>query len=137
MTCRMQKKRARNWRSSKNNQLFRSERNFRMLEDLFWLKEDVKARAEGKEPEEGEHDFFDTEPKKWLRVIEETFKYFQQDDGLVGDILVRRYIRNEGFPKSCCDLDIGDNKYYRARDAGLQYARECAIQLGLIKAFEE
>lgn len=147
MTCRMQKKRARNWRSSKNNQLFRFERNFRMLEDYFWLQEEIRKRVKAlkkatKEPiesivipiEDGEDVTVDW-PESWITVIEQTLKYFQESDDLVSDILNRRYLKNEGFPSSCCDLDISDNKYYRARDAGLQYARECAIQLGLIKVF--
>lgn len=147
MTCRTQKKRARNWRSSKNNQLFRHERNFRRLEDLFWLQDEIRKRVKALQqttkgpiesiviPIEDGDDVNVEWPESWIVVIEQTFKYFTESDDLVCDVLNRRYLKNEGFPSSCCDLDISDNKYYRARDAGLQYARECAIQLGLIKVF--
>lgn len=75
-------------------------------------------------------------PEKWLTVVEQTFIFFEDED-LVNDVLRRRFFKNEHMLRTCCDLEINDNKYYRLRDAGILYARECAIQLGLIKIFNE
>lgn len=73
-------------------------------------------------------------PEKWLVVVEQTFMYFN-DEELVSDVLNRRFLQNEPIIKTCIDLEITDDKYYRLRDTGIAYARECAIQLGLIKVF--
>lgn len=75
-------------------------------------------------------------PADWIQVVDETLKYFGKVDTLVKEVLQRRYFTNEGSVRTCIDLDINNvNKYYKARDVGLQYARECAIQLGLLRAF--
>lgn len=75
-------------------------------------------------------------PEKWLTVVEQTFCFFAEEE-LVSDVLNRRFFQNEPMAKTCIDLEIGDDKYYRLRDIGITYARECAIQLGLIKVFGE
>lgn len=73
-------------------------------------------------------------PEDWIAVVEQTLKYFE-DEPLVSDVLRRRFFNNETRICTCIDLDINDDKYYRLRDIGIGYARECAIQLGLIKVF--
>jgi hypothetical protein len=75
-------------------------------------------------------------PEKWLVVVEQTMAYSRKEP-LLHEILDRRFIKNEPMPTTCIDLEISKDKYYRLRDAGLYYAKECAIQLGLIKVFEE
>lgn len=74
-------------------------------------------------------------PESWLQVVEQTLMAFDGDSELVGKLIRRRYIKNEPMPTTCIDLEINKNKYYALRDIGISYARECAIQLGLIKAF--
>ena len=75
------------------------------------------------------------EPEKWIVTVEQTLSYTRREP-LVNEILTRRFIKNEPMPTTCIDLEISKDKYYRLRDAGLYYAKECAIQLGLIKVFE-
>lgn len=75
-----------------------------------------------------------TQPEKWLAVVEQTLLHFE-DEELVNDLLRRRFLDNEPMARTCIELEIGYNKYYRLRDIGIGYARECAIQLGLIKVF--
>lgn len=74
-------------------------------------------------------------PEDWLAVVEQTLKYFE-DEPLVSDVLRRRFFNNETRICTCIELNINDDKYYRLRDVGIGYARECAIQLGLIKVFD-
>lgn len=73
------------------------------------------------------------QPEKWLVVVEQTLAHFQCTQ--TAKVLCSRYIKNESIVKTCMDLEISDDKYYKLRDAGISYARECAIQLGLIKVF--
>lgn len=75
------------------------------------------------------------QPEKWLVVVEQTFMFFDDDPAPVSEVLRRRYLENESIIRSCIDLEITDDKYYKLRDIGIGYARECAIQLGLIKVF--
>lgn len=75
-------------------------------------------------------------PEEWVVVVEQTLARFAKDSPMVKEVLYRRYILNEGSPHTWMDLEINSDKYYKARNVGLQYARECAIQLGLLKAFE-
>ena len=76
------------------------------------------------------------QPEKWLTVVEQTLFFFSNnEDELVGEVLRRRFFENEPMRKTQLDLEIGVEKYYRLRDVGIGYARECAIQLGLIKVF--
>ena len=77
------------------------------------------------------------QPEKWLTVVEQTLFFFSSDEEeeLVGEVLRRRFFENEPMRKTQLDLEIGVEKYYRLRDVGIGYARECAIQLGLIKVF--
>lgn len=77
------------------------------------------------------------QPEKWLTVVEQTLFFFSSDEKeeLVGEVLRRRFFENEPMRKTQLDLEIGVEKYYRLRDVGIGYARECAIQLGLIKVF--
>lgn len=74
-------------------------------------------------------------PEDWVAVIEATFKKFPDND-IVGRILRKRYIANEPMPKTCIRYELTYSKYYRLRDIGINYARECAIQVGLIKIFD-
>lgn len=60
---------------------------------------------------------------------------FFEDEPLVNKVLRRRFFENEARIHTCIDLDINDDKFYQLRDAGIGYARECAIQFGLIKVF--
>ena len=76
------------------------------------------------------------EPEKWIVVVDQTIKYSKKEP-LMHEVLSRRFIKNEPMPTTCIDLEISKDKYYRVRDAGLYYAKECAIQLGLIKVFED
>lgn len=76
------------------------------------------------------------QPEKWLTVVEQTLFFFSDnEDELVSEVLRRRFFENEPMRKTQLDLEIGVEKYYRLRDIGIGYARECAIQLGLIKVF--
>lgn len=75
-------------------------------------------------------------PEDWLYIIEQTFSYFK-DQGLVRQVLERRYLRNEGIWITCCDLNIKKDMYYRLYQTGIRYARDCAIQLGLIRIFTD
>ena len=75
-----------------------------------------------------------TTPEKWITVVEQTFSCFEEEE-LVADVLKRRFFDNEPMAKTCIDLEISCDKYYRLRDTGIEYARECAIQIGLIKVF--
>lgn len=178
MTYRGQSNRPKNWRASRKNQMFCYERNFRLLEKMFWyynkikiaLKEDGETRnvflsspsygggghSKGfisdptqrlairltEEPntvkvknDKGELEII-SKPTDWVKVVDETMQYFAENDLTVREVITRRYLLNEGSPRTCIDMEISANKYYRARDAGLQFARECAIQLGLLKAFQ-
>lgn len=74
------------------------------------------------------------QPEKWLIVVEQTFNHFKNEK-LISELLKRRFFRNEPMARTCTEIGIGYDKYYRLRDAGISYARECAIQLGLIKVF--
>lgn len=77
-------------------------------------------------------------PEKWLFVVEHTYRHFGEYDNTTGDVvqcvLTKRF-QNEPWPATCAKLEITKDKYYSARDIGIRYARECAIQLGLIKVF--
>lgn len=74
------------------------------------------------------------QPEKWLMVIEQTMCFFS-DDKQVKEVLERRFFKNESMARTCITMEIDYHKYYRLRDIGISYARECAIQLGLIKVF--
>ena len=76
------------------------------------------------------------QPEKWLTVVEQTMLYMDEEE-LVGEVLRRRFFKNEPSPRTCIDLEINKNKYYILRDVGLRFAKECAIQLGLIKVFPD
>lgn len=74
-------------------------------------------------------------PERWIFVVEQTLAHFE-GSFIVREIIVRRYLLNEGYVRTCNDLEIECyNDYYDAKDAGLEYARECAIQMGLIRVF--
>ncbi len=76
------------------------------------------------------------QPEKWLTVVEQTLFFFSNnEDELVGEVLRRRFFENEPMRRTQTELAISEDKYYRLRDIGIGYARECAIQLGLIKVF--
>lgn len=77
------------------------------------------------------------QPEKWLTVVEQTLFFFSSDEEeeLVGEVLRRRFFENEPMRRTQTELAISEDKYYRLRDIGIGYARECAIQLGLIKVF--
>lgn len=53
----------------------------------------------------------------------------------MSEVLRRRFFENEPMRRTQTELAISEDKYYRLRDIGIGYARECAIQLGLIKVF--
>lgn len=74
------------------------------------------------------------QPEKWLVVVEQTFIFFENEE-FISELLRRRFFENEPMVRTCTELEIGYDKYYRLRDIGIGYARECAIQLGLIKVF--
>ncbi len=76
------------------------------------------------------------QPEKWLTVVEQTLFFFSDnEDELVSEVLRRRFFENEPMRRTQTELAISEDKYYRLRDIGIGYARECAIQLGLIKVF--
>lgn len=77
------------------------------------------------------------DPERWLVVIEQTMTYTSKKEPLAHQILDRRFFKNEPMPTTCIELEVSKDKYYRLRDAGLHYAKECAIQLGLVKVFED
>lgn len=77
------------------------------------------------------------EPEKWMVAVEQTMKYTSERESMVYEVLLRRFFKNEPMPTTCIDLEVSKDKYYRLRDAGLYYTKECAIQLGLIKVFED
>jgi hypothetical protein len=76
------------------------------------------------------------DPEKWVKAIDQTMIRTKREP-LIYEVLNRRFMKNEPMPTTCIDMEISKNKYYRLRDAGLYYAKECAIQLGLIKVFED
>ena len=76
------------------------------------------------------------DPEKWVMAIDQTMLRTKREP-LIYEVLNRRFMKNEPMPTTCIDMEISKNKYYRLRDAGLYYAKECAIQLGLIKVFED
>lgn len=61
--------------------------------------------------------------------------HVDDEDELVSEVLRRRFFENEPMRRTQTELAISEDKYYRLRDIGIGYARECAIQLGLIKVF--
>ncbi len=77
-------------------------------------------------------------PEDWLFVVEQTYRHFKDFSDDCGDVtyfvLMDRF-KNEPWPTTCARLGITKDKYYSARDIGIRYARECAIQLGLLKVF--
>lgn len=74
-------------------------------------------------------------PERWIFVVEQTLKYFKGEQ-IILEVIKRRYFKNEGYVRTCSDLDIENfDDYYEAKDEGLKYARDCAIQMGLIKVF--
>lgn len=74
-------------------------------------------------------------PERWIFVVEQTLNYFKSNE-LIREIIIRRYFKNEGYVRTCAELNIENfDDYYNAKDAGLKYARDCAIQVGLIKVF--
>lgn len=75
-----------------------------------------------------------TQPEKWMTIVEQTLMFFD-DEEEVSQVLRRRFFENEPMATTCIDLEISYDKYYKLRDIGIGYARECAIQLGLIKVF--
>ncbi len=75
------------------------------------------------------------EPEKWLTVVEQTLLYFEEREPLVAAVLRRRFLDNEPLQKTCEALAVTRDKFYRLRDIGIHYARECAIQLGLVRVF--
>lgn len=74
-------------------------------------------------------------PERWVCVVEQTLDYFDRNNAIVSEILRKKFLRNEGWVRTCVELEVSKNKYYRAKSIGIKYARECAIQLGLIKVF--
>lgn len=73
-------------------------------------------------------------PEDWIFVVEQTYTHFREHDRIICNVLSRRF-QNEPWPTTCAKLEITKDKYYAARDTGIRYARECAIQLGLIRVF--
>lgn len=73
-------------------------------------------------------------PEDWLYIVEHTLAYFA-DEELVGDVLRRRYLENEPMATTCIELGIKKDKYYKLNEIGIRYARECAIQIGLVRVF--
>ena len=64
-----------------------------------------------------------------------TMMFFDEEEQ-IGELMRRRFFNNESCHRTCIDLGISEDKYYRLLKIGIAYARECAIQLGLIKVFE-
>ena len=50
-------------------------------------------------------------------------------------ILKQRFFENRTMAYTMIDIGVSKDRYYRCRDLGIRYARDCAIQLGLIKIF--
>lgn len=76
-------------------------------------------------------------PEEWIEVVDKTLKEYPQNT-LVGYILRKRYIENEHMATTCIDLDIKPEnyrKYYKASSEGIEYGKDCALQMGLIFAF--
>ena len=74
-------------------------------------------------------------PEAWITVVEQTMMFFDEEEQ-IGELMRRRFFNNESCHRTCIDLGISEDKYYRLLKIGIAYARECAIQLGLIKVFE-
>ena len=74
-------------------------------------------------------------PEAWLTVVEQTMMFYDEEE-IIGELMRRRFFNNESCHRTCIDLGISEDKYYRLLKLGIGYARECAIQLGLIKVFE-
>lgn len=73
-------------------------------------------------------------PEDWMLVVEKTLEHFSYEEDIV-KVLKQRFFENRSMYYTCTDLDISKDRYYRCRDLGVRYARDCAIQLGLIKIF--
>lgn len=74
-------------------------------------------------------------PEDWIAVVDETLAKFPESN-LTGCIIRKRYLANEPMPTTCIRYELTYSRYYRLRDIGINYARECAIQIGLIKVFD-
>lgn len=73
-------------------------------------------------------------PEDWILVVEKTLEHFSYEEDIV-KVLKQRFFENRSMVYTCADIMITKDRYYRSRDLGIRYARDCAIQLGLIKIF--
>lgn len=74
-------------------------------------------------------------PIEWIKAVDKTLEHFSAYDKLISEILIERFFDKKSVYSSCEKHFIDKNTYYRLVDEGIQYAKECAIQLGLIKVF--
>lgn len=87
-------------------------------------------------------------PEDWIEIIERTLDHFSYEEDIIR-VLKDRFFYNKSMYRTCDEINeeknklygtvdaiyMNKDKYYRAKDLGIRYARDCAIQLGLIKIF--
>ena len=74
------------------------------------------------------------QPEKWLTVVEQTYKYFAEEDTDIGSLLKMKYA-GEMLVKICMDLHISEQSYYYKLDKGREQQMRCALQEQLVKIY--
>lgn len=70
-------------------------------------------------------------PEKWLRVAEQTAKYYLGNPRMA-EFYKRRYVDGEDWRKTCSDLNIRKSLYYAMKDDVLRFVMISAAGSGLI-----
>lgn len=71
-------------------------------------------------------------PEEWLLVIRKTLEVHPEGTP-VGEVLRGRYERNRASTVTCSELGINLEQYHRYKAIGIEFAKDYAIQLGLIR----
>ena len=71
-----------------------------------------------------------THPEKWLKVIENTVTKFND---LRGEVIERRYFRQETPDKICLDMALPKSTFYDWDEDILFFAAMLCVQVGLLK----
>lgn len=73
-------------------------------------------------------------PEKWLRVAEQTAKYYLNNPRMA-EFYRRRYIVQEDWKRTCKDLGIYKNLYYVMKSDVIRFAALSAVGSGLISPY--
>ncbi|EAX47544.1 prophage LambdaCh01, phage transcriptional regulator, RinA family [Thermosinus carboxydivorans Nor1] len=73
-------------------------------------------------------------PEDWLKVVAATRQRFAGTP--MGELMERRYIRNETIVKTCQEMHIDRSTYYYWREDIITYAAMVCCQVGLLKVSE-